>query len=149
MSVFNKQHNISCLTKYPYNTPKGGITKMKKELLSVSKQLKTLESKIGKIIKTLEKSEKSKAGKKPAAKKKTAAKKKKVVKKTTPKKKTAEAPTAYSTILGIIRRSKTGVNTAHLKAKTKFDDKKIANLIYKAKKQGKIKSVSKGVYKKA
>ncbi len=128
---------------------------MKKELLSVSKNLKALGSKIGKIIKAVEKAEKSKpkAGKKTAAKKKPAAKKKKVVKKAAAKKKTAAKkaagePTAYSTILGIIGRSKSGVNTSQLKAKTKFDDKKIANLIYKAKKQGKIKSVSKGVYKK-
>lgn len=112
---------------------------MKKELLSISKELKKLETKLDKLIKTVEKAEKGKlkATKKMAAKKKTAAKK------------TTGEPTAYATILSIIRRSRTGVNTAQLKAKTNYDDKKIANLIYKAKKQGKIASISKGVYKKA
>ena len=33
--------------------------------------------------------------------------------------------------------------------KTSFDEKKIANLVYKAKKQGKIKSAGKGIYIKA
>ncbi len=113
---------------------------MKKELLSISKELKKLETKLSKLIKTIEKKEKRKPK---AAKKKVSAKKKTVTKKATGE------PTAYATILAIIRRSKKGVNTAQLKAKTNFDDKKIANLIYKAKKQGKIVSISKGVYKKA
>ena len=63
--------------------------------------------------------------------------------------KKATAPTAVDTILGIINKSKKGVNTATLKEKTGYDQKKIANLVYKLKKQGKIKSVSKGIYIKA
>ena len=113
---------------------------MKKELLSISKELKKLESKLDKLIKAVDKKEKAKPK---ATKKKASAKKKTVTKKA------SGEPTAYATILAIIRRSRTGVNTAQLKAKTKYDDKKIANLIYKAKKQGKIVSISKGVYKKA
>jgi len=53
------------------------------------------------------------------------------------------------TVLAIVSRSKKGVNTAILMEKTGYDQKKISNLLYKLKKQGKIKSVNKGVYLKA
>ena len=79
------------------------------------------------------------AKKKPA--RKTAAK--------TPKKKAAKAPTAVETVFNIISRSKKGVNTATLMKKTGFDRKKVANTVYKLGKQGKIKTVAKGVYVKA
>ena len=61
----------------------------------------------------------------------------------------AKPPTAVDTVLAIINRSKKGVNTATLMERTGYDQKKIANLVYKLKKQGKIKSVNKGVYLKA
>ncbi len=61
----------------------------------------------------------------------------------------AKTPTAVDTVLAIINKSKKGVNTATLMEKTGYDQKKIANLVYKLKKQGKIKSVKKGVYLKA
>jgi len=67
-------------------------------------------------------------------------------KKAVPKEKPA---TAAETVLKIIRRSKKGVDTATLIKKTGYNQKKIANLIYKLKKQDKIKSVDKGVYLKA
>ena len=92
--------------------------------------------------------EKSKASKKPkpkTARAKTAKKapaKKAAVKKTGP-------VTAVDTVLEIINRSKKGVNTETLMKKTGYNQKKIFNLIYKLKKQGKIKSAEKGVYVKA
>ncbi|MBW2598327.1 MAG: hypothetical protein JRC55_06970 [Deltaproteobacteria bacterium] len=46
-------------------------------------------------------------------------------------------------------KSKKGVGVAELMKKTEFDLKKTYNIIYKLKSQGKIKSVGKGVYKKA
>ncbi|MBW2642130.1 MAG: hypothetical protein JRC89_01880 [Deltaproteobacteria bacterium] len=68
-------------------------------------------------------------------------------KKAVPKK---EKPaTAVDTVLRIVNRSKKGVDTNTLVKKTGYDKKKIANLVYKLKKQGKIKSVGKGVYLKA
>jgi hypothetical protein len=79
--------------------------------------------------------------------KKAAPKKKTVSKKTT--KKTAEAPTAFDTVIGIISKSKKGVDTATLIKKTGFDAKKVANIIYKAKKRKLVKSSAKGVYVKA
>ncbi len=63
--------------------------------------------------------------------------------------KKATSPTAVDTVLGIINRSKKGVNTATLMEKTGYNQKKIANLVFKLKKQGKIKSAGKAVYLKA
>ena len=53
------------------------------------------------------------------------------------------------TILGIIKRSKKGVGAAELMKKSSFIQKKAYNIVYKLKKQGKIKSAGKGVYMKA
>ena len=39
-----------------------------------------------------------------------------------------------------------GVDTAELKKKTGFNDKKIHNIVYKLKKQKRIKSLRKGIY---
>ncbi len=80
----------------------------------------------------------------PAKPKKPVAKK--TVKKTDQKKK--EPATAVDTVLKIINRSKKGVDTAALMKKTGFDQKKIHTIVYKLKKQGKVKSVGKGVYLK-
>ena len=80
---------------------------------------------------------------------------KKVAPEPTPKpKKAKEAKkekemTAGDTVLNIIGKSKTGVNTATLQKETGFTTKKIHNIVYKLKKQGKIISERKGFYKKA
>lgn len=68
-------------------------------------------------------------------------------KKPVPKK---EKPaSAVDTVLGIINKSEKGVDTATLIKKTGFEPKKIHNIIYRLKRQGKIKSEEKGVYLKA
>jgi predicted Rossmann fold nucleotide-binding protein DprA/Smf involved in DNA uptake len=64
------------------------------------------------------------------------------------KKKTAAMPTAAETVFQIISRSKKGADMATLMKKTGYDRKKVANVIYKLGKQGKIKSIDKGVYVK-
>ena len=77
---------------------------------------------------------------------------KKVAPKTAPAKKAVKvkkSATAADTVLSLINRSKKGVDSAALTEKTGFDKKKIANLVFKLSKQGKIKSVSRGVYTKA
>jgi len=51
-------------------------------------------------------------------------------------------------VLEIISRSKNGVSTAAIMQKTGYNQKKIANIIYRLRKQQKIKSVEKGVYTK-
>jgi len=63
-------------------------------------------------------------------------------------KKTGEV-SATDTVLGFIRRSKKGVGTAALVEKTGFNEKKIRNIVYKLKKQGKILAKEKGIYVKA
>jgi len=52
----------------------------------------------------------------------------------------------YDTVVGIVRRSRKGVTVAGIREKTGFDDKEIRNFIYKAKRQGKIKNLERGVY---
>ncbi|MDM8517519.1 SWIM zinc finger family protein [Desulfobacterales bacterium HSG16] len=93
------------------------------------------------------------AKKKPvtAAKKKpvTAAKKKPV---TAAKKKPVTAAKVVKSdidiVEAVIRRSRNGVDTMTLMAKTGFNEKKIYNLIYRLKKQDKIINIERGVYMK-
>jgi nicotinamide mononucleotide adenylyltransferase len=130
---------------------------LKKNLQTVNRELKTLAKKVDKIVVVVGKLEKAKVAKKPKAKaakkkpvRKTVAKKvavkKRAVKKVAAKKTTK---TVIDTVLAIIRRSKKGVNTAALMKKTGFSEKQIHNNVYKLKKQGKIKSVGRGLYLKA
>ena len=135
----------------------------------VSDGLKTLAQKVEAIAEKVDdvagaKSPTKRAGKaKPPAAKKAVKAKKTVpaaAKKTAPaaakkaapaaaKKADPKAPTAVNTVLAIIDSANQGVNTAALKEKTGFDQKKVANIIFKLKKQGKIKTAAKGVYTKA
>jgi len=57
--------------------------------------------------------------------------------------------TAGDTILNIIEKNREGVDVASLQKETGFTTKKIHNLVYKLRKQGKIISERKGFYKKA
>ena len=63
--------------------------------------------------------------------------------------KAAKPATAMDTVLNIIGSSKTGINAAAIKNISGYEPKKVTNIIYKLKKQGKIKAVKKGVYLKA
>lgn len=122
----------------------------KKSLKSVTKDLDALAKKVERLILAAEKLDKAKPQKKTAAKakplKKTAPKAK-PVKKTAPK--AARKLTAADTVLGYIKKSKKGIDTATLMKKTGFNQKKIHNIIFKLKKQGTIKSELKGVYLKS
>lgn len=115
---------------------------LKKELQSVNKDLKALTKKIDKMIVTVGKVEKPKPkAAKPKPKKKVAAKK--------PAAKKVAKETAANVVLNIIKGSEKGVGTPALVKKTGFNQKKIANIVFKLKKQGVIKSVGRGVYVKA
>ena len=134
---------------------------LKKDLEAILKALNGLVQKVEKLQEQivegpeLTKEPKAKAVKaksvKKAALKKVAAKKapskKAAPKKATPKK--VAPATAVDTVLEIIKRSNKDVGTAALMEKTGYKQKKIANLVFKLRKQGKIKSVGKGVYIKA
>jgi len=56
---------------------------------------------------------------------------------------------ASRTLLAIIKRSKKGVDTAALRKKTGFNDRKLWSVINSLKGQGKIKSGGRGLYVKA
>ncbi len=118
------------------------INKLKKDLQAVSKALKGLAQKVEKMQKEIGK--KTQLTKKPKAKnvKKTPAKKAAVKKAAQMK---AAPATAVDTVLAIIKRSKKGVDTSALMEKTGYNQKKIANLVCNLRKQGKIKSLDKGV----
>ena len=116
------------------------MKKLKKDLQAVKKEINVLIKKTESLLKAVEKPESVKKAKaKPA--------KVKAVKKA-PVKKAAPA-NAADKVLAIINRSKKGVDTEILMQKTGYERKKIFNLVYKLKKQGKIKSPEKGVYVKA
>ena len=112
----------------------------KKNLKVVNKDLDALAKKVKRLIVAVEKLDKAKPPKKTAAKATP-------VKKTAPK--TVKKVTAADTVLGYIKKSKKGIDTATLMKKTGFDQKKIHNIIYKLKNQGNIKSKLKGVYLKS
>lgn len=59
---------------------------------------------------------------------------------------TKKTKTASENVLQLINSSNGGVNYARMVEHTGYDKKKIANILFNLKKQGKIKSVSKGVY---
>jgi len=111
---------------------------LKKDLMAAAKDLKRLTQKTEKMIKRLENLEKAQAAKKPKAK---------VIKKAVTKK--PAKLSASGTVLAIIKRSRKGVDKAILRKKTGFEDKKIRDITYRLRKQGKIKRDLKGLYVKA
>ena len=117
----------------------------KKDLDDVTKMSKALVLKVQKLQKQyaemLKKHPKMPVKKAPAKK---AAAKKTVVQKTGPK--TAGATDA---VLAIVNRSKKGVDSANIMKKTGFDKRKVANIVFRLRKKGKIKNVKEGVYIKA
>lgn len=114
------------------------MKQLEKDLRTVAKGLKRLTQKTDRMIKQLEKLEKAQPAKKP----KTKAVKKAVAKK-------AAKATATDTVLAIIKRSRKGVDKATLTNKTGLKDNNIRTILYRLSKQGKIKSVGKGLYVKA
>ena len=125
------------------------MKKLKQDLIAVNKELKALVKKTESLMKSVDTIEKAKAIKSKKASPKKAIKPKavkKVAAKITPTKKRSVKPTDTDKVLNIIKRSKKGVTTQALIKKTGFDAKKIANMVFRATKMGKIKSVSKGVY---
>lgn len=111
-----------------------------KKLKSVKKEVESLVKKLAKISDGIQKEVQTalkKKTKKTPAKKKTAVKKK------------AVAETASQKVYKIISNSKKGIDVATLIKKTGFNRNKIYNAVKALKKQGKVKSIATGVYKKA
>jgi hypothetical protein len=113
------------------------VKNLKRDLQAVNKELRGLVKKTENLMKAVDRIDKAQS-----AKITPVGKPGKPVKR-------VEEPTAYATFLSIISKSRKGLSVEQLMTKTGFGNKKIANLVYKAKKQGKIKNVGKGVYMKA
>jgi hypothetical protein len=114
------------------------------DLKALNKDIQSLGRTLDRLLKAVEKDNKSKAKptKKVAAKKAPA---KKAPVKKAPAKKVAP-PTATDEVLKIIRRSKKGVDAPTLIKKTGFNQKKVRNILFRTYKQGKIKRLEKGIY---
>jgi len=120
---------------------------LKKDLQAVNRDIKALAKNVEKMIAAIGKLEKPKVARKPKAKAVKAKPVKKVIAKK-PAAKKVTGVTAADAVMGIIKRYKKGVGTTALMKKTGFDQKKVFNIVYKLKKQGKIKSSGRGVYLK-
>lgn len=125
--------------------------KLKPPAQHAADALKALQKQTQALIKVVDKFEKQKAAKKPKAKAKAKAKpvKKAPAKKPAEKKvsaKKAAAPTATDQVLGIIKRSKKGIDVPTLMKKTGFGERTVRNILFRAGKQGKIKRAGRGIY---
>jgi hypothetical protein len=118
------------------------MKQVQKRLESIARSIGELAQKVDAIQKQMGSAKASGAGSK------TAPAKRRTVKKAAQPKpsKAAEGGTAYALLMKTIEESENGISAADLKVKTGFNDKKIANLVYKAKKKGKIKTVGRGMY---
>jgi hypothetical protein len=126
-------------------TVSDGLKLASQGILSLAEKVNEAAKAMGTNEKTAVK--RTAAAGKPKTKSKTSKKGKTVVK-TIRTKKTAgvQSKTAIDTVFDIIEKSGTPVGTTALREKTGFESKKIANVLFKLKKQGKIKSAGKGVY---
>ena len=118
-------------------------------LKSLSKKTEMMQRKLDKLAKT-QASGKTQASAKAQVKRKVKAKvkvrpKKKVVALKVAAIKTTKV-SASDVVMKIVKDSNKAVGTAVLKEKTGFKDKKIRDIIYRLKKQDKIKSIQKGYY---
>lgn len=120
------------------------MKQLRRSLYALSKDLKALTLRTEKMIKALDKFDKDQ--KKKGATRKVAAKRVSTRKAVTKK---AKSPSATETVLKIIMRSKKGVNTATLQKKTRYNSRKIWDIVHRAGKEGKIKKVGRGIYIKA
>jgi uncharacterized membrane protein len=128
------------------------MKEMQNLLKMVSDGLKTLAQGVEAIAEKIDEAATTKSTGAATPKKQSAPVKKAAAAKKAPPKavqKQADKPaTAIETVWTIISRSKKGVDTATIREKTGYNQKKVSNMIYKLKKQGKIKSIQKGVYVK-
>lgn len=124
------------------------MKQLKRSLQSILKGLKSLTERAEKLEKQLAKLEKVQTTKKPKPKAKAKPKPARKAPAKKPVSKKAAKITAFDSVLGIIHKSKGEVTTAQIKKKTGFSNKKIFDIISRAKKQGKVKTVARGVYAK-
>ena len=116
------------------------MKEVKKDLQALTRALKALTRDTERLAKKLDRLQKPKAAKKPKVKRKARPAKKRVTKKRAPQ------ISASETVLRVIKRSTKGVDTATLRKKTGFQGRKVRDILYRLKKQRKIRSPRKGVY---
>jgi hypothetical protein len=122
---------------------------LRKVLESIERGLEGLTQRTKDMQRLLDNLEEALAVEKPELK--TRAKRKAARKAPTrrPARKKPTKATGTDVVLNVVGRSKKGVSTAQIKAKTGFSERKIWDIVNRLKKQGKIKSEKKGVYMKA
>jgi hypothetical protein len=114
--------------------------------MNLKKELQKVNDKIGMIAKMIEKMiDVAEAPEKPKAKLTKAKPVEKVAAVKTVGKKPVKL-TAADTVLGIIKKSKKGIDTAAIIEKTGLKSGHIHNIVSILKKQGKVKSAKKGIY---
>ncbi len=111
---------------------------LKKNLLTLIKDLKAQAKKVDKIMITVDKLEKSLVVKK---------QKSKIVKKKSVAKKASQL-TAIDIVHGFIKKSSKGIDAASLVTKTGFNKRKIYDIVKVLKKRGMVKSKGIGIYVK-
>ena len=116
---------------------------LKKNLQTLSNDIKKLSQKIEKLIAVMEEPAKSKPVKAKAAKNPVVKLRKK-----TPAKKESKVP-ANLIVLDIIEKSFRAVDIKTLNEKSGFQGQKLYNALYALKKQGKVRNPNKGFYIKA
>ena len=131
------------------------MKKMKTQLKTISKSLVSLSKQVDRLTKQVDKlqpARKKAAPKKATVKRKTVARKT-IAKKRAPAKTTKRAPakkglSVLDSVHNLIKRSRSGVSIATLKAKTKLDSRQLSNALYKLSKKGLVHAKSRGVYVK-
>lgn len=116
------------------------MKQMTKDVKAITKELKSLTQKTEKIIKALGKLEKGQVKSKPV--KKTI--KKPAVQKPTENKATKGSVTGA--IMGVIQASDKGVNTDQIMKQTGLNKRQVWGTITRAKREGKVKTVKRGIY---
>ena len=120
-----------------------------KTLKAIAESLKALSKEINSIATQVGKATKAQAKRTVKTKPVRKTPKAKAPKKSTPKK---PAPTSEGNVsitdkvFDAIKNADGGINNASIIEKTGFSQKQIANVVLKLKKQGKIKSIGRGVF---
>jgi predicted Rossmann fold nucleotide-binding protein DprA/Smf involved in DNA uptake len=123
------------------------MKKLTDQLQSVSRFLVNLSKQVEKISSQVDKHQSAKA--KPVTAKPVKAKKAPAAKAPKAKKDAPAKPAAIlGTVYDVIKRSKKSVTITKIKEKTSLGTRQISNALHKLSKQGKIESISRGLYVK-
>lgn len=134
------------------------MKKVKQDLRALNRDLKSLVRKTDTLMKAVDRLEKAQVVKAKKVKKATpkttkkiagkASSKPRAIRKAAVKKAPAKRKRLTDTdkVINIIKKTKKGVSPKALAKKTGFDAQKIANIVFRACKTGKIKSKDRGIY---